>query len=275
MIKNNKFAIVWGMPRLRSYPSLYSLVPTLPQFNKSKSINGNLEGFYLIPLPFKDFIRLNPINTITQPPQGEVKDNLFEKLLPLLKNHSKTVTTKYGEDENEEDSNEDSGDNESVYLTQIPNPSLNWHFKLLKDEIIQAEVDLEAEDISKENIELKRQIEINNFDETKRLAMNLRSNIAKDEEMVSLFKEINSLLNKISNAETSKVSKDNKKIKLQDSVLTDKDILIAWKTQSLKNYKADELKKYVKTKKGLIEDAKTKAAIIVNIEEYCESRFSK
>ncbi|OWB55061.1 hypothetical protein B5S28_g925 [[Candida] boidinii] len=279
MIKNNKFAIVWGMPRLRSYPSLYSLVPTLPQFNKSKSINGNLEGFYLIPLPFKDFIRLNPINTINEAPQDEIKDNLFEKLLPLLKNHSKTVTTKDGEDENEEhdvDDNENSGDKESVYLTKIPNPSLNWHFKLLKDEIIQAEVDLKEEDISKENIEFKRQVEINNFDETKKLVMNLRSNIAKNEEILGLFKEINSQLNKISNSEnTSKVSKDNKKIKLQDPVLTDKDILIAWKTQSLKNYKADELKKYVKTKKGLIEDAKTKAAIIVNIEEYCESRFSK
>ncbi|GMF81337.1 unnamed protein product [[Candida] boidinii] len=166
MIKNNKFAIVWGMPRLRSYPSLYSLVPTLPQFNKSKSINGNLEGFYLIPLPFKDFIRLNPINTINEAPQDEIKDNLFEKLLPLLKNHSKTVTTKDGEDENEEhdvDDNENSGDKESVYLTKIPNPSLNWHFKLLKDEIIQAEVDLKEEDISKENIEFKRQLKMKKY----------------------------------------------------------------------------------------------------------------
>ncbi|GMM38276.1 ATP-dependent DNA helicase [Saccharomycopsis crataegensis] len=112
----DRAAIVWGVTRRDSYPNLYALVPSTYQgLSEGFVSNKHLQGFFLIPLPYEDSIRGVPpsLKPIAIP---DVLTDSATRWLNKFKLKDGYVPSNYS------------------------NPSLQWHYKVLRDEALLVDV---------------------------------------------------------------------------------------------------------------------------------------
>ncbi|CDK28558.1 unnamed protein product [Kuraishia capsulata CBS 1993] len=244
LVSKKKFAIIWGKPRGTAHLSLYAL---LPSTHKETSFSKIPEGLLLFKLPFKDDVRavpkLNP---------SFINEDLSESL-ESMKKIVKELETSYDP-------------------ANYPNPSLNWHFKILRDQIFQETV---SSEYYKEGISLEKAhlLETSDFDLTKQKVKAVKERIhaasvkVEDEDDFSID-GLSWMIMDI-NLQTSKLPgylKTLKKPKPEAIEVPDRDMKEAWRAQMLETFKVDQLKRYCKDK-GLGHTGK-KQDLIANISDY-------
>ncbi|KAI0463953.1 hypothetical protein LJB42_002962 [Komagataella kurtzmanii] len=247
MTKKSKFAVLFGTLKNNAAPRLFGMIPsTLPQYESC-----NLpQGFFLIKLPYLDDLR-------QLPPKIAPVDADLDELVPLFSNLIGKIHIKNG-----------------YQPQEYENPSLQWHFKMLRDDYLQLEHDINISD------PLEKQRYINSLDESKTKIMKLRDYVqetASDSDpstLANTLKELNQELNKLSNFDIM-TNKKSKAPAAVDPVPTDDDIISAWKSGTLNGFKVDQLRKYVRARNNFLETATKKADLIANIDKFLQQKFKE
>ncbi|RCK63165.1 ATP-dependent DNA helicase II subunit 1 [Candida viswanathii] len=242
-IKLKQYAVVFGCTRASSRPFLYALYPTVTT-NSSKLIAGTEfpQGFLLIKLPWLEDVRALPADYIEMSKSETVQtdDELvggFKELLPKF-------------------------ELQAYDPRDFPNPSMNYFYKVAKHEILQIDFHPDEKLLLKNDITMKRLAEI------KRLINN-------DDSSIELLKKINLKLNEIQRTSAKKrpaIIVDPPKKKPKASVeVSDNEILVAWKNDTLVQFSMDQLRSFRK-KFPDVKAASKKADLIENIKEFLDSR---
>lgn len=132
MVKKKVFGLMWFIPRKNATPVLAAMLPTLSASEEESKDNkaavsatGCPQGLHLVPLPFADDLRQNPPSVREDAPRAP--DELVDKMIPII-----------------EQLNLPGG----IYdPSKYPNPSLQWHYKILQ--AIALEEDLPESPIDK------------------------------------------------------------------------------------------------------------------------------
>lgn len=236
LVKKRRMAVVWGMHRKMSYPTLYYLIPTAESICGRK---GYPEGLAMVQIPYKDEIRTLPSYfTDEYSPVGVANPNQFDNVVQdLIRDYQ-----------------------------PIENPQLSWHYKVFEDHILQREVPTKAA----ENPALLKQAMINQLDRTKVEAMKTRTEVQANQSYTKHMADLNSELNRISNvdelAPANQAIPPSKKAKM----LTDDTVIKAWNLKELSQFSVAQLRSYINSKPNLIEKSKTKTGMIANITDYLE-----
>lgn len=245
-IKLERYAILFGCTKAGSMPNLYAFYPTnLP---KSSKIGYFPDGFLLIRLPWLDDIRSLPTHILNnevlkfdkEDPNVNPKD-----IVSNLKSLIKTFTIK----------------NYNPY--ELPNPSLNFFYKVIKYDLLQLDLEEDFQDLAKNDV-------------TYRHVQQIYAAIKSDPSLLDSIKAINEQLNHYDSAigKHSLAQEDHQPGKKQKIVeLSDQDILIAWKNQKLNQFTLPQLKQFVLNYKQ-IKSATKKQDVIDNITEYLDKKRS-
>ena len=243
-IKLRQYAIVFGCTKGNSRPFLYAMYPTQTT-NSSKLITGSEfpQGFLLIKLPWLDDVRSLPADYLRRTESETIQTddelvNNFKELLPKFKL-------------------------EPYDPKDFPNPTMNYFYKVARHEILQMDFGPEDKLLLKNDITMKKLEEI-------------KESINNDESSIELLKKINLKLNEIEEIAKKKRPKTpeplvvNKKSKIYSEVSED-DILIAWKNETLMQFNMAQLRGF-RQKFHEIKNASTKKQLIENITDFLNSR---
>lgn len=134
MLKKKVMALSWFIPRRNAPPVLAALIPTMTAENADEKENkaavsatGCPQGLHLIPLPFADDVRQNPSSTHETPLRAP--DELVDKMRPII-----------------EQLNLPKG----LYdPSRYPNPSLQWHYRILQAIALEEDLPQQPEDKTK------------------------------------------------------------------------------------------------------------------------------
>ncbi|KAK5046229.1 hypothetical protein LTR84_008372 [Exophiala bonariae] len=129
--KDKLFGLTWFVPRKNATPVLAALLPTVASMGKDDQTNpaaisasGAPQGLHLIPLPFADDIRQNPPSTNKTPLQAP--DMLVDAMRPIIQQLNLP---------------------KAIYdPSKYPNPSLQWHYRILQALALDEEVPDKPED---------------------------------------------------------------------------------------------------------------------------------
>ncbi|RMZ83569.1 hypothetical protein DV738_g1128, partial [Chaetothyriales sp. CBS 135597] len=129
--KSSIFGVCWFVPRRNAVPVMAALVPTLPALEvedrpnpAGTSSTGAPQGLHVIPLPFADDIRQNPPSGQAEPVRAP--DSLVDAMRPIVQQ----LTLPKG-----------------VYNpSRYPNPSLQWHYRILQALALDEELPAQPED---------------------------------------------------------------------------------------------------------------------------------
>ncbi|OCT50718.1 ATP-dependent DNA helicase II subunit 1 [Cladophialophora carrionii] len=131
LCKDNLFALTWFVPRKNAVPVMAAMVPTLSaEDNDDKSnaagvsATGAPQGLHLIPLPFADDVRQNPPSTHEIPVRAP--DELVDAMRPIVQQLNLP---------------------KGIYdPSKYPNPSLQWHYRILQALALDDEIPEKPED---------------------------------------------------------------------------------------------------------------------------------
>ena len=149
LLKSKLMALTWFIPRRNAAPVVAALLPTLPAGDEDEasrltgvSASNTPQGLHLIPLPFADDVRQNPPLTTEKPIRAP------DELVDLMRNVVQQLNLPKGEFE----------DLEQPTIPQLihaiglydpakyPNPSLQWHYRILQALALDEDVPTECED---------------------------------------------------------------------------------------------------------------------------------
>ncbi|KAG7837011.1 hypothetical protein KL943_001050 [Ogataea angusta] len=231
-----KLALAWGSTRKNQAPTSYYLVPTAASLGYSTSIEPYPEGLALIPLPFKDDVRCLPGYLLQMEPSAPIFPNQIEDLVTEIIDIFKP----------------------------LPNPQIEWYFKVLEDHLLQREVDYNPQ----VPLEIQKQQMVNKQDQLKKKCMELRNRLGNSKKLSLLVAAVRAELNRMDNFQQLNVepTREDKKAML----LTDDIVLKAYKLGQLNDFTSDQLKVYVNSKANLIPKAKTKKEMLENITDYLD-----
>ena len=129
--KDQIFGLCWFVPRRNATPVMAALVPTLsaPDTEDKRnpaavSMTGAPQGLHLIPLPFADDIRQNPPSTHETPLRAP--DSLVDAMRPIIQQ----LNLPKG----------------SYDPSRYPNPSLQWHYRILQALALEEDLPEKPED---------------------------------------------------------------------------------------------------------------------------------
>ncbi|KAH8889872.1 Ku DNA-binding complex, Ku70 subunit [Thozetella sp. PMI_491] len=121
LLKDDKMGIAWFIPRVNAAPRLVAILPSRSPDDEGSATPYLPAGLWLYPLPFRDDVRDLEI----KPSQG-CSNNLIDKMRPIIQNLQMP---------------------KAVYNPErYPNPSLQWHYKILQINALEDEVPEEQED---------------------------------------------------------------------------------------------------------------------------------
>lgn len=131
LAKDTIFGLCWFIPRRNATPVMAALVPTLSISDTPDSRNlaavsptGAPQGLHLIPLPFADDIRANPPLTTSNPIHAP--DTLTDLMRPIVQQLQLP---------------------KAMYdPSRYPNPSLQWHYRILQALALEEDLPEKAED---------------------------------------------------------------------------------------------------------------------------------
>jgi ATP-dependent DNA helicase 2 subunit 1 len=148
LAKDSIFGLCWFIPRRNATPVMAALIPTLsaPDTEEKRnpaavSVTGAPQGLHLIPLPFADDIRANPPSTHEQPLRAP--DALVDAMRPVIQQLNLPKGT--------------------YDPARYPNPSLQWHYRILQALALEEELPEKPED---KTVPKYRQIDKRVGDET-------------------------------------------------------------------------------------------------------------
>ncbi|RMZ91020.1 hypothetical protein DV736_g1735, partial [Chaetothyriales sp. CBS 134916] len=129
--KSSIFGVCWFIPRRNAVPVMAALVPTLPALEvedrpnpAGTSATGAPQGLHLIPLPYADDIRQNPPSVRDEPVRAS--DALVEAMRPIIQQLNLP---------------------KGMYdPSRYPNPSLQWHYRILQALALEEDIPATAED---------------------------------------------------------------------------------------------------------------------------------
>jgi ATP-dependent DNA helicase 2 subunit 1 len=151
LYKDKLFALTWFLPRKNAVPVMAAMVPTLSAEDGDDKANaagvsatGAPQGLHLIPLPFADDVRQNPPSTHETPVRAP--DELVDAMRPIVRK----CDSEFGYDVLGEELIEET---EQLNLpkgiydpSKYPNPSLQWHYRILQALALDDEIPEKPED---------------------------------------------------------------------------------------------------------------------------------
>ncbi|CAK7892900.1 ATP-dependent DNA helicase II subunit 1 [[Candida] anglica] len=259
-----RFAVLFGCTKKNSTPSMYGLYPTRV-VNSTKNNTSNFssfkefpEGFFLIRLPWVDDIRSIPEYILTngkylsdESLEGDESTN------ELIENY-KMMINEFGL--------------KSYQPNKTPNPTLNYFYKVLRMHLLQMPSE---SDPSKEIVE---------NDQTIESLINVHNHLCGKQKEINqtrneIIKYLNMTLNRLSNESINNKRQYeseggvSKKAKTEEVVLTDSDVLTAWKKNTWTYFNVAQLRTFISKHKGKIKKATRRADMIDNITEFLEERY--
>lgn len=121
LLEKRRMGLAWYIARRNAVPVIAALIPGAEQISAVNGTQTLPAGFWLIPLPFADDIRTNPdMNLVSAPDALKDKMRLIVQQLQLPG---------------------------AVYdPARYPNPSLQWHYRILQAMALEEDLPEQAED---------------------------------------------------------------------------------------------------------------------------------
>lgn len=245
LLRDDKMALTWYIARKNAAPVLAALVPGQECANE----DGDQvipPGMWIVPLPFADDIRKDPeIVNIVAPDNVIDKMRLIVQQLQLPK--AQYVPEKY------------------------PNPSLQWHYKILQALALDEEIPLQPDD---KTIPKYRQIHKRAGSYVQEWGQELDKEHhnwqGENRDKIASMAAPGSKRPAAKNVKA--MDESGKKIKTDDgdAAITDQEMRIAFQKQRVEKYKVSELKDWLEGK-GL-KAAGKKADLVARIEAHFEKR---
>ncbi|OAL20797.1 hypothetical protein AYO20_11469 [Fonsecaea nubica] len=252
LAKDQLFGLTWFVPRKNAAPVMAALVPTLSAEGSDEKPNaagvsatGAPQGLHLIPLPFADDIRQNPPSTHETPLRAP--DELVDAMRPIVQQLNLP---------------------KGIYdPSKYPNPSLQWHYRILQALALDDEIPEKPED---KTIPKFRQIDKRVGSETiewgKMLEKAFKQYLAENPDTVPTGSKRGT-----ANGAAASSSAASKKVKTEAGNCTnEEEIRKLWQKGQLAKLTVAELKDFCATKK--IPTGGKKADIVERIEEWLESK---
>lgn len=265
--KDKIFAPTWFVPRKNATPVMAAMIPTLsakPTEENSNaagaSVTGAPQGLHLIPLPFADDIRQNP-PTMHQTPL-RAPDELVDSMRPIIRRFY-SFHAGHSSLHNLEQLNLPKG----IYdPSKYPNPSLQWHYRILQALALDEEIPEKPED---KTIPKYRQIDKRAGNETTEWGKTLEK--VFKEYQVENPDTVPTGFKRPTNGQSSSVRGASKKPKTEAADgIGDEDIRKLWEKGKLATLPVAQLKEFCGLKK--ISVAGKKADLVERIEEWLESK---
>jgi len=246
-IKLQKYGILFGCLKKNSMPNLYALYPTKAT-NSNKSGLNFPEGFFLIRLPWLDDVRSLPEYSFVN--EAYLNDFLGESVPSEILLNFKHIISQFFLKE--------------YKPLDFPNPSINYFYKIINNELLQEELSSESKSIENNDITTQKLIELRGY--------------LQKEEIETMLKALNVRLNKLSNESLKREMEssdgtDSKKRKKEVPELNEEAVLTAWKSNEWSHFNVSQLKQFVSKYKGLIKLATKKQDIINNIIQFLDKKY--
>ncbi|KAJ9653778.1 ATP-dependent DNA helicase II subunit 1 [Neophaeococcomyces mojaviensis] len=249
LLKSKLMGLAWFLPRRNAVPVLAALIPTLGAESKDEKPNqagvsatGCPQGFHLIPLPFADDIRQNPPSLHETPLRAP--DELVDKMRPII-----------------EQLNLPKG----IYdPSRYPNPSLQWHYRILQALALEEDLPLTPEDKTKPKYrQIDKRIGTMAIDWGNELNKVYKEHIANNPNAANLGE-------KRPTGRATKTDEGVKKAKTESAALSEEEVRKMYEKGNLSKLTVTQLKDFARSKK-LATDG-LKAVIVERIETWFESR---
>lgn len=246
-IELERFAILFGCAKKGSMPNLYAFYPT--NLAKSSKIGHFPDGFLLVRIPWLDDIRSLPAHILNN---DAIKFDKFEAeanprdIVEEFKAIIEMLTVQ----------------NYNPY--ELPNPSLNFFYKVIKYDLLQLDLEDDFRNLSKNDVTYNYILKIHEL---------VKSNSGLSESVLSINNQLlhhDSIIGKHTLPEAESTLLPAKKPKVIE--LSEKDILIAWKNHKLNEFTMPQLRQFVGRYKNQIKSAGKKQELIDNITNYLNSR---
>lgn len=251
--KSNLIGLAWFVARKNAAPVLAALIPTL---NAAKSFEEKTnqagvsstscpQGLHLIPLPFADDIRQNP-PAMPQPPL-RASDELVDKVLPIVKQLNLP---------------------KGVYdPSKYPNPSLQWHYRILQAIALEEDLPEQPEDRTKPKYrQIDKRIGEMALEWGKTLDDVYKEHVAANPDTADVG------VKRPSARATSEANGEGKRVKAEakSTVVSDEEMRTLYDKQRLATLTVAQLKDFAISKK-LVAGGK-KADLIERIEAWFENK---
>lgn len=270
--KDFLFGLTWFVPRKNATPVMAAMVPTLwdddDDDDKSNpaavSVTGAPQGLHLIPLPFADDVRQNP--PLTRDAPVRAPDELVDAMRPIIRE-----LTEISQEARTDSDTEQLILPKSMYdPSKYPNPSLQWHYRILQALALDEEIPAKPED---KTIPKYRQIDKRVGVETTTWGRILdrvyKEHLVEHPDTAST----GSKRPTSSNASTTLTKGGaGKKVKTEDtgSAIDEMEIRSLWQKGQLSKLTVAELKDFCASKK--IPVSGKKADIVEKLESWLESK---
>lgn len=243
LLKDNLMGLTWFIPRKNATPTIAALLPTSPHAPSSP------QGLWLVPLPFADDIRLNPETTLIR-----CTDELTDAMRPVVQQLQLPG---------------------GVYdPSRYPNPSLQWHYRILQALALDEDLPSKAED---KTLPKYRQIDKRAGEYIVEWGQELEKTfLAYQRDNPSLP---TSTLAKRSRPGASAAAASNKKVKTEHdsadtandvpAVMSDEEMRALWKKEKLASLTVGKLKDWLGVKKIAV--GGKKADLVERVESYFEN----
>lgn len=261
-----RFAVLFGCIKKNSIPCLFALYPTRIE-NSTKfygqtslSLDEFPHGFFLIRLPWIEDIRSIPeyiLRENSQYIQTETKVNSNESFQNLVSQY-KLIFNEFGL--------------LNYQPRDFPNPTLNYFYKILRMHLLQIEqAEIEQPSVVENDATVEKLIDLHKY---------IYENLNDSEPRGLLLKNLNNSLNTLINSELNNKrndegegDNDSKRIK-KEVILTDKDIVTAWKNDSWSFFNVSQLRSFISNHKQITK-ATRRSDMIENIKEFLEKKHGK
>jgi ATP-dependent DNA helicase 2 subunit 1 len=123
LIRAKKIGIAWHVPRANAHPRLVAIIPSKSQSDETNGASFLPAGMWLYPIPAVDDVREGPEKRLVRAP-----DEVIERMNKVVGQLQlpKAVYSPF----------------------RYPNPSLQWHYKILQALALEEEVPEQPEDVT-------------------------------------------------------------------------------------------------------------------------------
>ncbi|KAJ9495680.1 ATP-dependent DNA helicase II subunit 1 [Exophiala xenobiotica] len=251
--KDKLFGLTWFVPRKNATPVMAAMIPTLSAEGTDGKSNaagvsstGAPQGLHLIPLPFADDIRSNPPTTRQEPLHAP--DELVDAMRPIILTEQLNLP-------------------KGIYdPSKYPNPSLQWHYRILQTLALDDEIPDKPED---KTVPKYRQIDKRVGNEAVEWGKTLEK--AFKEFHIENPDSISTGSKRYANGQSSSAHASTKKVKTEGGDgITEEEVRNLWQKGKLSSLTVAQLKEICGPKK--ISIAGKKADLIDRLESWLESK---
>ena len=253
MLKKKVLALSWFISRRNAPPVLAAIIPTLTAESDDATANqaavsstGCPQGLHLIPLPFADDLRQNPPST--HPVPLRAPDELVDKMRPII-----------------EQLNLPKG----IYdPSRYPNPSLQWHYRILQAIALEEDLPEKPEDKTKPKYrQIDKRVGEYAIDWGNELQKVYKEHVAENPDAANLGEK-----RPTARAPKAAADGESKRVKKEsDDVMSDEDMRKQYEKGQLNKLTVPVLKHFA-TSKGISVSGAKKADLVDKLEVWFEQK---